>query len=58
MLSVLWQPKGDGVDSTASVMPPDLGVKGRVKPPSGLSRVGEEEENETLKIWHLDRARA
>ena len=27
MLSVPWQPKGDGVDSTAFVMPPDLGVK-------------------------------
>ena len=38
MLSVPWQPKGDGVDSTAFVMPPDLGVKGRVKPPPGLSR--------------------
>ena len=49
MLSVPWQPKGDGVDSTAFVMPPDLGVKGRVKPPPGLSRVEEEEENETLE---------
>ena len=49
MLSVPWQPKGDGVDSTAFVMPSDLGVKGRVKPPPGLSRVGEEEENETLE---------
>ena len=38
MLSVPWQPKGDGVDSTAFVMPPDLGVKGRVKPPPGLSK--------------------
>ena len=46
MLSVPWQPKGDGVDSTAFVMPPALGVKGRVKPPPGLSRVEEEEENE------------
>ena len=47
MLSVPWQPKGDGVDSTAFVMPPDLGVKGRVRPPPGLSRVEEEdEENE------------
>ena len=45
-----WQPKGDGVDSTAFVMPPDLGVKGRVKPPPGLSRVEEEEEeNEQLE---------
>ena len=49
MLSVPWQPKGDGVDSTAFVMLPDLGVKGRVKPPPGLSRVEEEEENETLE---------
>ena len=48
MMSVPWQPKGDGVNSTAFVMPPDLGVKGRVKPPPGLSRV-EEEENETLE---------
>eukprot|EP00439_Symbiodinium_sp_Y106_P050455 s7386_g6.t1 len=44
MLSVPWQPKGGGVDSTAFVMPPDLGLKGRVKPPPGLSRVEEEEE--------------
>ena len=44
MLSVPWQPNGDGVDSTALVMPPDLGVKGRVKPPPGLPRVEEEEE--------------
>ena len=49
MMSVPWQPKGDGVNSTAFVMPPDLGVKGRVKPPPGLSRVEEEEENETLE---------
>ena len=50
MLSVPWQPKGDGVDSTAFVMPPDLGVKGRVKPPPGLSHVEEEEEeNEQLE---------
>ncbi|CAE7248181.1 unnamed protein product [Symbiodinium microadriaticum] len=46
MLSVPRQPKGDGVDSTAFVMPPDLGVRGRVKPPPGLSRVEEDEENE------------
>ena len=50
MLSVPWQPKGDGVDSTAFVMPPDLGVKGKVKPPPGLSCVEEEEEeNEQLE---------
>ena len=49
MMSVPWQPKGDGVNPTAFVMPPDLGVKGRVKPPPGLSRVEEEEENETLE---------
>ena len=49
LLSVPWQPKGDGVDSTAFVMPPDLGVRGRVKPPPGLSRVEEEEENEHLE---------
>ena len=49
MLSVPWQPKGDGVDSNAFVMPPDLGVQGRVKPPPGLSRVDEEEENEQLE---------
>ena len=30
-------------------MPPDLGVKSRVKPPPGLSRVEEEEENEQLE---------
>ena len=46
MLSVPWQPKGDGVDSTAFVMPLDLGVKGRVKPPPGLSRVEEENEEQ------------
>ena len=46
MLSVPWQPKGDGVDSTAFVMPPDLGVKSGVKPPPGLLRVEEEEEND------------
>ena len=47
ILSVPWQPKDDGIDSTAFVMPPDLGVKGRVKLPPGLSRVEEEgEENE------------
>ena len=44
-----WQPKGDGVDSTAFVMPPDLGVKGRVPPPPGLSRTDEEEETEPLE---------
>ena len=44
MLSVPWQPKGDGVDSTAFVMPPDLGAKDRVKPPPGLTRVEAEEE--------------
>ena len=48
MLSVPWQPKGDGVDSNAFVMPLDLGAKGRVKPPPGLSRI-EEEENEQLE---------
>ena len=46
MLSVPWQPKGDGVDSTAFVMPLDLGVKGRVKPPPGLSRIEEENEEQ------------
>ena len=49
MLSVPWQPKGDGVDSNAFVLPPDLGVQGRVKPPPGLSRIDEEEENEQLE---------
>ena len=50
VLSVPWQPKVDGVDSTAFVMPPDLGVKGRVKPPPGLARIEEEdEENEQLE---------
>ena len=50
MLSVPWQPKGDGVDSTAFVTPPHLAVKGRVKPPPGLPRVEEEEEeNEQLE---------
>ena len=28
MTSTPWQPRGDGVESTAFVMPPDLGVKG------------------------------
>ena len=46
LLSVPWQPKGDGVDSTAFVMPLDLGVKGRVKPPPGLSRIEEENEEQ------------
>ena len=47
MLSVPWQPKSDGINSISFVMSPDLGVKGRVKPPPGLSRVEEEdEENE------------
>ena len=32
------------MDSTAFVMPLDLGVKGRVKPPPGLERVDEEDE--------------
>ena len=36
VISLPWQPKGDGVDSTAFVMPPDLGVKGRVPPPSWI----------------------
>ena len=50
MLSVPWQPKGDGVDSTVFVMPPDLGVKGRVKPPPRLLRIEEEDkENEQLE---------
>ena len=53
MLSVPWQPKGDGVDSTAFVLPPDLGVKGRVKPPPGLSRVEEEEEEENEQLEDL-----
>ena len=36
--------------STAFVMPPDLGVKRRVKPPAGLLRIEEEEEeNEQLE---------
>ncbi|CAE7244187.1 unnamed protein product, partial [Symbiodinium microadriaticum] len=37
---------GDGADSTAFVMPPDLRVKGRVKFPPGLTRIEEEEEND------------
>ena len=50
ILSLPCQPKGDGVDSTTFVMPPDLGVKGRAKPPPGLSRIEEEEEeNEQLE---------
>ena len=44
MTSTPWQPRGDGVESTAFVMPPDLGVKGRVRPPPGLERVEEEAE--------------
>ena len=50
ILSVPWQPKGDGVDAIAFVISPDLGVKGRMKPLPGLSRVEEEEEeNEQLE---------
>ena len=48
-MSLPWQPEGDGVDSTAFVMPPDLGVKGRVPPPPELSRIDEEEETEPLE---------
>ena len=33
-----------GVDSAVFVMPPGLGVKGRVKPPPGLERVDEGDE--------------
>ena len=51
VMSLPWQPKGDGVDSTAFVMPPGLGVKGRVPPPPGLSRIDEEEETEPLEDW-------
>ena len=46
MTSTPWQPRGDGVESTAFVMPPDLGVKGRVRPPPGLERVEEEVEGD------------
>ena len=44
MISTPWQPRGDGVEPNAFVMPPDLGVKGRVRPPPGLERVEEEVE--------------
>ena len=50
MISTPWQPCGDGVESTAFVMPPDLGMRGRVRPPPGLERVEEEvEENVELE---------
>eukprot|EP00439_Symbiodinium_sp_Y106_P085477 s397_g28.t1 len=36
--------------STAFVMPPDLGVKGRVRPPPGLERVEEEEVEGNVEL--------
>eukprot|EP00439_Symbiodinium_sp_Y106_P042053 s9065_g5.t1 len=50
MISTPWQPRGDGVESTAFVMPPDLGVKGRVRPPPGLERVEEEEAEGNIEL--------
>ena len=50
MTSTPWQPRGDGVESTAFVMPPDLGVKGRVRPPPGLERVEEEEAEGNVEL--------
>ena len=55
MTSTPWQPCGDGVESTAFVMPSDLGVKGRVRPPPGLERV--EKGMLNLKIWCLVRVK-
>ena len=50
MICTPWQPRGDGVESTAFAMPPDLGVKGRVRPSPGLQRVEVEvEENVELE---------
>ena len=46
MTSTPWQPRGDGVESTA----PDLGVKGRVRPPPGLERVEEEEAEGNVEL--------
>ena len=42
MISTPWQPRGEGVELTAFVMPQDLGMEGRLKPPPGLKRVEEE----------------
>ena len=50
MTSTPWQPRGDGVELTAFVMPPDLGVKGRVRPPPGLERVEEEEAEGNVEL--------
>ena len=50
MTSTPWQPRGDGAESTAFVMPPDLGVKGRVRPPSGVERVEEEEVEGNVEL--------
>ena len=50
MTSTPWQPRGDGVESTAFVMPSDLGVKGRVRPPLGLERVEEEEAEGNVEL--------
>ena len=50
MASLPWQPKGDAMDPIAFVMPPDLGVNGRVKLFLGLERVdAEDEKNEVLE---------
>ena len=49
MISTPWQPRGDGVELTAFVMPQDLGMEGRLKPPPGLKRV-EEEPAENVEL--------
>ena len=59
MLSVPWQPKGDGVDSTAFVMPPDLGVEGESVASSRIvtRRRGRRGRMNSFKTWRQVRVR-
>ena len=50
MASLSWQPNGDGMESTAFVMPPDFGLKGRGKPPPGLERVDDHDSTCTTSV--------
>ena len=50
MVSTPWQARGDGVESTAFVMPPDLGVKDRVRPRPGLEERVEEEVEVNVEL--------
>ena len=52
MLSVPWQPEGDGVDSTAFVMPPDLGLLQGCHASKRKKR-----RMNSLKTWRQDRVR-